>query len=245
LAELTTCAATKDCSAVTIEDTLDACNSEATELCEVESETAAVQVNIKARILPTKHKLLVFNQKIPSLDQNILRVLLFENTGSYTLSKSIIESSDTLDFSISILDAKVFLILSGSLLEMRELGVSSGTLEDKDLSMMDRGTYTNIVDGKNFGSENGILVVKNGNKLVDLKYNGVDGLITYSTLDIPHSILSVSSTDVVDAVSNLVVYMHSFINKDTISILKADLANPVKYVQFECAQPAVPVTFGG
>ncbi len=36
LAELTTCAATKDCSAVTIEDTLDACNSEATELCEVE-----------------------------------------------------------------------------------------------------------------------------------------------------------------------------------------------------------------
>ena len=40
---------------------------------------------------------------------------------------------------------------------MRELGVSSGTLEDKDLSMMDRGTYTNIVDGKNFGSENGIL----------------------------------------------------------------------------------------
>ena len=45
----------------------------------------------------------------------------------------------------------------GSKLEMREVHVQTGTLEDKDLSMLDRGTYTNIVDGKDFGSENGIL----------------------------------------------------------------------------------------
>jgi len=246
VADLTTCAANNDCSSVTVAKYLDACSSESPELCKVESVTEAVQVNVKARTLPTKHKLLVFNQNIPSLDQNVLRVLLFEKSvqGAYTLSKSIIESTDTLDFSISILDAKTFLLLSGSRLEMRELDVSSGTLEDKDLSKMDRGTYTYINDGMNYGSENGILVVKNGNKFVDLKYNGVDGLMTYSTLDIKHSILSVSCSDVVDATTGFVVHIKAFINKDTISMLKVDLANPVKYVQFECAQPEVPVGFG-
>ena len=40
-----------------------------------------------------------------------------------------------------------------------------------------------------------------------------------------------SCTDVVDSTSGLVVYMKAFLGRDTITILKADLANPVKYVQ--------------
>jgi len=245
VADLVTCSGAGDCSAVTLAETLSACTADDPEICQVDSVTDAVQVGLKTRLLPTGHRMVAFNQKIASLNQDVVRVLLFEKStaGAYTLSKNIIESSSTLDFSISILDAKVFLILSGSKLEMREVHVQTGTLEDKDLSLLDRGTYTNILDGKDFGSENGILVVKNGMKFVDLKYNGVNGLKTYSTLDVPHNILSVSCTDVVDSTSGLVVYMKAFLSRDTITILKADLANPVKYVQFECVQPEVPVGF--
>jgi hypothetical protein len=231
-----------DCGSVVPASVLDACGVDNADQCIVDSNVNAEPKNLKARVLPTGQLMVVFNQKITAFgDQEAIRVLLFEHTsGGYSLVNNMIESSSSKDFSITVLDAKVFLVLSGSKLEMKEVKVDVGSLVDKDLSSLEFGIYTNIMDGKDIGSENGVLVVKDGNKFVDLKYSGTTGLQVLSTLKLEHNIRSLSCANVVDSDTQKVVFIKAFVGKDMISILQADLANPVSYVQFECAQPEVP-----